>query len=195
MSGHKAQRTCLGCREAVDQDSLVRYVLSPEGKVLIDYGRKLPGRGAYTHFDAGCLRAAVKRRQFDRAFRGSSQVDETALLGDLKQQVREKVRNLLGMARKAGQAVSGSTLVLSELENPVPPVLVLIAEDISANIGEKVYRRAEKSGVACHRLFDKDLLGHLLGKGERSVVAFRESPLVASIRKELIRFEQIAGES
>jgi predicted RNA-binding protein YlxR (DUF448 family) len=194
-SGHKAQRTCLGCRAAVEQDALVRYVLSPEGKVLVDYGRKLPGRGAYTHFNPLCLRAAIKRRQFDRAFRGSSQVDEKGLLADLRTQVRERLRNLLGMTRKAGQAVSGSSLVLAALESQVPPILVVLAEDISPDIGEKVTRRAAKAQVACFRLFDKDLLGHVLGKGERSVVAFRESPLAASIHKELVRLEQIAGES
>jgi len=195
LPGHKAQRTCLGCRQAVDQDTLLRYVLAPSGEVVIDYGHKLPGRGAYTHFDRRCLEAAVKRRQFDRAFRGSGCADGEKLLAALRGQVRERISNLLGMARKSGQAISGSGLVLTAMDSSRPPVLVLLAEDISTGIGEKVQARAARTGIPCHRLFDKDLLGQVLGKGERSVAAFRESPLVASICKELIRYEQIVGES
>ncbi len=193
--GHKAQRTCLGCRQVIDQSALVRYVLSPAGEILIDYGRKLPGRGAYTHFDRRCLQAAVKKRQFERVFRRSCRVDGEALRVTLERQVRERILNLLGMARKAGQAVSGSGLVLMTLDSAAPPVVILLAEDLSAGIGEKVMGRAEKTGVPCHRLFDKDLLGQVLGKGERSVVALRESPLAASIRTELLRYEHIVGES
>lgn len=177
----------------IGQESLVRYVLSPEGEVLVDYGRKLPGRGAYTHADSRCLRAAVQGRQFERTFKGrtSRRPDPEALRESLVGQIRERILNLLGMARKSGQAVSGSSLVLAAMEGVQPPALVLLAEDISSAIGEKILGRGAKNGIPVFRMFEKDLLGQILGKGERSAVAVRNSPLAGAIGTELTRYGQI----
>lgn len=191
----KPQRTCLGCRQGADQAELVRYVMGLDGGILVDYRRRLPGRGAYTHLDPECLLAAVKRQQFDRAFRGQNRKPAAeALLAALADALRERILNLLGMARKSSQVVSGSNLVLDSL-NPDDTALVLMAEDISQGIGEKVHGRAERAGIPCQRLFDKALLGRILGKGERSVVALKKGPLAETINKELSRYKRIVGES
>ncbi len=192
---NKPQRTCLGCREVVLQGELVRYVLSPGGDVLVDYRQRLPGRGAYTHIDPECVRAAVKRQQFDRTFKGKNNKTEgKKLLDELAGEIRDRVIGLLGMARKSGQAISGSSIVLDSLD-PAETALVLVAEDVSAGIGNKVQAKAERAGVPCERIFDKGLLGQVLGKGERSVVALRKGALAESMKKEIFRYKQIAGES
>ena len=99
------------------------------------------------------------------------------------------------MARKAGQVLSGSSLVLDLLGGPDPPALVLIAGDISPAIGDKVKAKALARDVRCWRCFDKETFGRLLGKEERSVVAFRNHPLADSLHLELIRYMHIAGEN
>jgi uncharacterized protein len=179
----------------VIQDDLVRYVMSPEGEVLVDYRQRLPGRGAYTHIDRECVRTAVKRQQFDRAFKGKNRkVEGEKLLDELARELLGRVVNLLGMARKSGQALSGSNLVLDSLD-PAETVLVLLAEDISDGIGKKVQGKAERAGILCERIFDKGLLGQVLGKGERSVVALKKGALAETMKKEMIRYKQIVGES
>lgn len=196
VSGHKAQRSCLGCRQVFDQNRLVRYVLSPQGEVLVDYRHKLPGRGAYTCLDRSCIETAVKRRQFDRAFRGGARNLDAAVLGEaVRQQVRERILNLLGMARKSSTAVSGSSLVMESLAGRAGLALVLMADDVSAAIGEKVAAKAAMAGTPCFRLFDKGMLGQILGKGERSVVALKNGLLAESVKTELSRYKNIVGES
>ncbi|MCK4501931.1 MAG: YlxR family protein, partial [Desulfuromonadales bacterium] len=37
-----AQRTCIACRETKDKDQLLRYVVAPDGVVLVDYRQRLP---------------------------------------------------------------------------------------------------------------------------------------------------------
>lgn len=195
-SGHKAQRSCLGCRQVFDQNLLVRYVLSPQGAVLVDYRHKLPGRGAYTCLDRRCIESAVKRRQFDRAFRGGMRDMDAAALGDaVREQIRERILNLLGMARKSSNVVSGSNLVMESLGGRSGLALVLVADDVSAAIGEKVAARAATAGIPCFRLFDKGMLGQILGKGERSVAALKSGLLAESVKTELSRYENIVGES
>jgi uncharacterized protein len=192
----RPQRTCLGCRQSLDRDKLVRFVLHPAGGVVVDYQGKLPGRGAYTHIDADCIRNAVRRQQFDRAFR--TKLDKMAddeLVSDLVRQLLERVLNLLGMARKSGQALSGSGLVLDTLRGQDPPALLLLADDISEGVASKLLDKAGQRGVPCYRLVDKDMLGHLLGKGERSAVALKKGRLAQALEKELARYKQIVGES
>ena len=192
----KPQRTCLGCRQSVDQDQLVRYVLSPGGEVLVDYGSKLPGRGAYTHLNTECIRAAAKRQQFERAFRGiGGKVNAEALIDMLIQQIRGRIVSLLGMARKSGQIVSGSNQVLETLGDPGRVALVLLAEDVSEGIAAKVSAKAAAAGVVCRRLLDKGQIGQLTGKGERSVVAFVRGRLGEAVGIELVRYTEIVGES
>lgn len=193
---HKAQRSCLGCRQVFDQNGLVRYVLSPLGEVLVDYRHKLPGRGAYTCLDRSCIESAVKRRQFDRAFRSNARDLDAALLREaVRQQIRERILNLLGMARKSSNVISGSSLVMDSLGGRTGLTLVLMADDVSVAIGEKVSAKAAMAGIPCFRLFDKGILGQILGKGERSVVALKDGLLAESIKTELSRYENIVGES
>ncbi|BCR04826.1 50S ribosomal protein L7/L12 [Desulfuromonas versatilis] len=195
-AGRNPQRTCLGCRGSFDQDTLVRFVVSPQGELLADYRGRLPGRGAYTCLSGKCIRDAVKRRQFERAFKVPVRVPAAdELVAALGGQVRERVWNLLGMARKSGGVVSGSSAVLAELGHAGKLALVLMACDISEAMAGKVKSKANAAGLPVWRLFDKDLFGQILGKGERSVVALRPGKLAESIRHELLRFEHIAGEN
>lgn len=174
----------------------MRYVLSPQGEVLVDYRRKLPGRGAYTCVDLNCVTTAAKRQQFGRAFKGRAlNPSAESLVEALTSQVRERIVALLGMARKSGNAITGSGMVLSALGTPGQLAVVLLAEDVSAGIGGKVSGKAEVNGVPCFRLLNKDLLGQVMGKGERSVVALKTGPLAESLKVELLRYMHSVGES
>jgi predicted RNA-binding protein YlxR (DUF448 family) len=61
-------RTCIGCRRICSTHDLVRLVLV-DGCPTVDRERRLPGRGASIHPSADCVRQAVKRGAFERAFR------------------------------------------------------------------------------------------------------------------------------
>ena len=64
-----AQRACVGCRKVQDKQEMIRVVRTPEGIVKVDSTGKAAGRGAYLCKKPECLKAALKRRQFDRAFK------------------------------------------------------------------------------------------------------------------------------
>jgi predicted RNA-binding protein YlxR (DUF448 family) len=194
-AGHVAERSCVACRTARPQGELLRYVLAPDGRLLVDYQKKLPGRGAYTCFDPACIALAGKRGQFARAFRRPVEMPGSEeLLADLARQIRQRLLALIALARKAGQVVSGSNLVLSALGSIEPPAIVLIAGDTSAGIAEKVAGKARSLGVPNWTVFDKDAFGQVLGKEERSVVAVKEHPLAGMLIEELTRYSRIAGE-
>lgn len=66
-------RTCVGCRQQVEQKSLYRVALkTSEGKipeVVLDANRSIPGRGAWIHADSKCVSSALKKGAFNRAFK------------------------------------------------------------------------------------------------------------------------------
>ena len=72
-------RSCIGCGARRAQQELTRVAVGPDGGLVVDRARQVPGRGAYL-CGVGCLAAAVKRKAFGRAFRGKAgSVDPLAL--------------------------------------------------------------------------------------------------------------------
>jgi len=192
---HTPQRTCLGCRQVMEQHELVRYVLAPDGQLLVDYRGRLPGRGAYTCLSRECLRLAVQRRQFQRAFRRDSLVvDPEGLNAAILTAIESRIVNLLGMAKKSGVVLSGGKLVLDAMAVPGQVAVVMLAEDVSTGIADKVISSATYREIPCWRLLDKERLGRMLGKEERSVVALRAGALAESVKTEMLRYKQMVGE-
>lgn len=72
--GHTPVRMCLGCRQRAVVGDLLRMV-ALDGHVVVDEHRRLAGRGAWVHDDAGCLARAERRRAFPRALRVSGGLD------------------------------------------------------------------------------------------------------------------------
>lgn len=65
------ERTCVGCGTKREKKALIRVAVDPVGQVVLDRQGTLPGRGAYL-CNPQCLKAAVKRKAFLRAFRGKA---------------------------------------------------------------------------------------------------------------------------
>lgn len=190
------QRTCLGCRQVKDQDQLIRFVRSPDGDVLADLKGRLPGRGAYLCNSRECLETAVSRKQFDRTFRQTCQsVTVDGLVDGIAQELLAHMASLLGMARKSAQFVSGGNAVQDALSRRKPLAVVILARDISPQIGEKVRRKAEAQNVVTTKLFDKIELGRILGRAQRSVVGLPDGKLAEAFLNDLHRYQEISGES
>lgn len=99
-------RTDIVSREARPVDELIRFVEAPDGNVVPDLKRNLPGRGVWVEAKRSAVEEAVKRRLFTRSLRkpvGAS--DGLAELVD-GLMVRQALGNF-GLARKAGLVVTG----------------------------------------------------------------------------------------
>ena len=73
------ERTCIGCGAKREKGALVRLVLDQGGRITVDRAGTAAGRGAWL-CGVGCLRAALKRKAFVRAFRGKAVPFDTAAL-------------------------------------------------------------------------------------------------------------------
>nr|WP_256557577.1 YlxR family protein [Lentzea sp. HUAS12] len=74
----------MGCRTRTLPSELLRVVAVGDS-VVPDVHRRLPGRGAWLHFDLECLRNAERRRAFSRALRVQGALDVASLREHVEQ--------------------------------------------------------------------------------------------------------------
>jgi len=98
-------RLCVVTREVKPTAEMIRFVVGPDGAVVPDLKRKLPGRGVWVTARRECV-AAAKRAAFARAFRGDVTVAPD-LAGMVEERLVRAVLDALAIARKAGQLVTG----------------------------------------------------------------------------------------
>jgi uncharacterized protein len=99
-------RMCIVTRVVKPEEELIRFALAPDGVVVPDLKRKLPGRGVWVSLDRKMLNDAIKRNMFSRGFGAEAKAGPE--LADLVSVLlRKETLAALSMARKAGLALSG----------------------------------------------------------------------------------------
>ena len=90
----------------MDEARLVRCVAGPGGVVVPDLARKLPGRGLWVAADRTSVDAAVKKGLFSRAAK-TRLAAPPELADQIEAGLRRRVLDGLGLARRAGELISG----------------------------------------------------------------------------------------
>lgn len=92
--------------EAMDEARLIRFVAGPDGAVVPDLARKLPGRGMWVAADRAAVTLAAKKNLFSRSAKA-----KLSAAPDLADQVemllKRRLLSGLGLARRAGDLTSG----------------------------------------------------------------------------------------
>jgi predicted RNA-binding protein YlxR (DUF448 family) len=194
MAKEEPKRSCLGCRAVKDRKELLRFVLAPERVLVPDLLAKLPGRGAYTCLDKSCLKDALMKNQFNRAFKGEVKATSAEeLTAEVVSTMEERIASYLSLANKAGRVVSGSDMVMQVLRKAGKEMIILFSKDISDDIRQKVIALAKKNGVEYFSLLDKERVGALIGKSLRSVVAVEGHGFVTALKQEFERYRNFVG--
>ena len=148
-------RLCLATRQVTPVADMLRFVAGPDGRVVPDLSRRLPGRGAWVTATRAALETALKKKAFGRAFKGRGTAD--AGLPDLVETLLDKdARAALSLANKAGQVVTGATKVEAAFASGSVAVL-LHARDARPDGVRKLNalaRQAEAAGLRKARIVD-----------------------------------------
>jgi uncharacterized protein len=153
---------CAVTRQVRPIDELIRFVLSPQGEVVADLKRKLPGRGLWVSASRHAVAEAARRNQFSKGFKRDVGVTAT-LAADTEALLVRGVIEALAMAAKAGQVVSGFSKVEGSLQQGQVRALIH-ASDGAADGIRKLDAIARQNA----------------GNGDES----REIPLVTSLTSE-----------
>ena len=109
------ERMCAVTRAVRPIDELIRFVVSPQGEVIADLKRKLPGRGLWVSASRQAVAEAVRRNQFSKGFKRDVRATPS-LAADTEVLLVRGVVEALAMAAKAGQVVSGFSKVEGALQ-------------------------------------------------------------------------------
>ena len=101
---------CAVTRQVRPIDELIRFVVSPQGEVVPDLKRKLPGRGLWVSASRQAVAEAVRRNHFGKGFKRDVRATAT-LAADTEALLVRSVIEALAIAAKAGQVVSGFSKV------------------------------------------------------------------------------------
>jgi uncharacterized protein len=103
-------RLCAVSRERKPADDLLRFVLGPDGTIVPDLARRLPGRGVWVDGTREAVEAAARRNAFSRSLK-----EPVSVPGDLAALVDRLMVKRLGeavsIANKAGLLTPGFTKV------------------------------------------------------------------------------------
>ena len=99
-------RQCALSRTRRSDAELLRFVIDPDGRVVPDIKRKLPGRGVWLTATCDVVEKAVRQKVFSRAFKQDVSADPK-LAETVGALLRQAALQALAMANKAGDAVSG----------------------------------------------------------------------------------------
>ncbi|KWV41343.1 MULTISPECIES: RNA-binding protein [Rhizobium] len=163
-------RMCIVTRESGSQDELIRFVAAPDGTVVADLKRQLPGRGCWVKIDRSLVDKAVAKKLFARALKAD--VKAAAELGETVDTLLvQQLMQMMNMARKAGQFVTGSAKVDAAVRSGAA-----IAVFHATNAAEDGVRKIDQARKAWHlgmeteeevpsyRLFSESEMEGLMGQ-------------------------------
>lgn len=188
--GEGPVRQCAVTRERLAQDEMVRFALSPDGIVTPDISAKLPGRGVWVKADRETLDQAVKKGAFARGFKMQVKTPDT-LVDDVESLLLKRIVGLLGMAKKAGDAVLGFDQVREAVQKKRPGIL-LEAADGAEDGRSKVYflAKALYSDVEIAGALTSQELGMAFGRERVIHGLVRKGPISKALK---VAYTRLAG--
>lgn len=138
------ERKCIVSGESQPKGGLIRFVLGPDDMVVPDLLGRLPGRGIYVAADRAALTKAAAKGLFARAARAPAKApaDLAVMVEGL---LVRRVLDLLSLARKAGDAVTGYEKVKDWLVKGTATVLIQASD--GSERGKSKLRPPEKTGL------------------------------------------------
>src|SRR5690606_37193129 len=100
------ERRDLVTHQVMDESRLIRFLAAPDGSVVPDLARELPGRGLWVAADRASVETAARKNLFSRAAKAPLKP-----AADLAEQVERllarRCLEQLGLARREGVLISG----------------------------------------------------------------------------------------
>ncbi len=163
-------RMCAVSREVRPIDELIRFVVSPQGEVIPDLKRKLPGRGLWVSASHRTVAEAVRRNQFSKGFKRQVRAAPT-LAADTENLLVRSCTDALAMAAKAGQVVAGFGKVEDTLRSGQAAALIHASDGAADGIrkldaiaGQRDGNSAESAVLPIFTVLSSEQLDLALGR-------------------------------
>jgi predicted RNA-binding protein YlxR (DUF448 family) len=124
---------------------MLRFALGPDGTVVPDIRRKLPGRGVWTELSFRTVSRAAAKQAFSRAFRTKAEAP-AALAERVGELLERDALQSLSIANKAGLVVAGAFKVDSAIEADEVVALIQASNGAADGAAKRVHALRAKLG-------------------------------------------------
>lgn len=167
------QRRCLATGVVHDRETLLRFVVGPDGNLTPDIGARLPGRGLWLTPQRDIVDRAVIKRAFARAARRPLAIPD-GLADHVEALLAKRCMDGIGLARRAGIAVCGFDRVSEAARHGKVALLIAALDGAEGGRGKL---RSLGRGVPLLRVLTAAELGAAFGREYVINVAIGSGPL------------------
>jgi predicted RNA-binding protein YlxR (DUF448 family) len=164
--------------------TMIRFVVGPDRSVVPDLAARLPGRGIWLSAQGDVLETARAKGGFARAARGPVQVPAD-LAGIVRTGLLRRITELLGLARRAGQAIAGFEKAQATVRAGRAGLLVQAADGSADECAR--FRSGMPDGLAVVAPLDAAALGAVFGRDRVVHVAVTPGRLAQALANETAR--------
>ena len=172
-------RRCIVTRARQSPETMIRFVLGPDRYIVPDLRANLPGRGLWLSARRDVLETALARKAFARAARAEVLIPVN-LAAIIETALTRRVIEVLGLTRRAGQAVSGFAKAREWL---VADRAVLIVQALDGSADERT-RLLSGRAVPVIAPLTAQTLGRIFGRDQTVHVAVSAGRLATMLRTE-----------
>ena len=172
-----SERTCIVTGTKDVPDAMLRFALSPDGSVVPDIRRKLPGRGVWTRLSFDTVSRAAAKQAFSRAFRAKAEAP-AALAETVGVLLERDALQSLSIANKAGLVVAGAFKVDSAIEAGGVVALIQASDGAADGAAKRVQALRAKLGPEATAIVRVDLFK----SGELDLAVGRANVIHAALK-------------
>jgi predicted RNA-binding protein YlxR (DUF448 family) len=104
-------RMCIVTRQSGTPETLIRFVAGPDGQVVPDLKKQLPGRGCWVSAERAIVEKAIAKKLFARALKRADVTAGPELADEVDRLLSMQLGGMMNLARKAAQFISGASKV------------------------------------------------------------------------------------
>jgi uncharacterized protein len=151
-----SERTCIVTGAKSAPEAMLRFALGPDGAVVPDIRRKLPGRGVWTELSFGTVSRAAAKQAFSRAFRAKAEAP-AALAETVGSLLERDALQALSIANKAGLVVAGAFKVDSAIEANEVVALIQASDGAADGAAKRARALSAKLGPEANAIARVDI--------------------------------------
>lgn len=187
--GVKPLRTCVSCGRKAGKSDLFRVVCAPDGAIVLDWSRKLPGRGAHVCATRRCIEAAVKGRRFDRTLKSKVRYSDPEDLLSIARIGASRQFETLVRSGIGGRLVATGVEMTDEAIGSGKARCLLVASDCTSR--EALTVSANRAGIPVRLVESKERLGALAGRSSTGALAVLNGDLARALVGAFDRIESL----
>ncbi|HKA78524.1 MAG TPA: RNA-binding protein [Xanthobacteraceae bacterium] len=187
-----AERFCAATGEVKPVDEMIRFVVGPDGAVVPDLKRRLPGRGIWITATRQAFAAALARKAFARGFKRDVRVADD-LVAITERLIEQSALDALAMSHKAGKVAIGFAKVDAALARDRLAALLHATEaapDGTRKLMAALHRREDAAEIAVFGAFTSMQLDLALGRSNVIHAALLAGPESETFLARAARLER-----